>query len=261
MALSSRSLINYGIQVTSLNQNLDFVSVMAGSTLTATLPLGFYSVTSLAQAVVFALQAADSDNSYTCTVTRNILGGVQNRMTIATTGTFLSLLFASGPNVNTTCASLLGFLPIDYTGQLFYTNSASIGTVLIPEFPAYTYSSPTQQAKVFGSVNVSASGLKESVVFAIQKFIDLEFKYEDESQLPDWLLFFTWSIQQRPFDFTPQVIEPDVYYQVTLEKTSYDSKGLGFKMKEMLPQFPNIYTTGPLNFRVILQGADFQQPT
>lgn len=260
MALSARSLINYGIQVTTLTQNLDFVAESGGSTLTATIDLGFYSVTSLAAAVSEAMQAVDPNNNYSCTIDRTLLGGTQNRIAITTTGTYLDLLFLTGPNINTSISSVLGFLPLDYTGSTSYISSSSIGTALIPEFIAYNYLSDLHQAKVFGAVNVSASGLKESVVFAIQTFIDLEFKYEDSVNLPFWKLFFTWSIQQRPFDFIPEITHPDVVYQVTLEKSTYDSKGLGFRMKEMLPNFPNVYETGSLNFRIILANQAFAQP-
>lgn len=257
MALSSKSLLTYGIEINTLNRNLDFVSQSGGSTLQAVLDVGFYSPTSLALQVASAMQAQDSLNVYSCTVNRSILGGTQNRLTISTTGTYLDLLFSTGPNFNTSVSSAIGFLPIDYTGSTSYTGSSTTGISLIPEFIAYNYLSDFNQGKVFGAVNVSASGLKEAVVFAVQKFIDLEFRYEPYSKLAEWVNFFTWSIQQRPFDFIPEITNPNTNYQVTLEKTSYDSKGLGFQMKEMLPNFPNLYQTGPLNFRIIIPTQSF----
>lgn len=261
MALQARSLMNYGIQITTLNRNLDFKISSGGATLTAVLNLGFYSTTSLAQAIATAMQAVDGSNNYSSSVNRNILGGTQNRITITTTGTYLSLLFNTGVNVNTSVSSTIGFLPIDYTGSTSYTGSTTTGNILMPQFIAYNYLSDLHQAKVFGAVNVSASGLKESVVFAIQTFIDLEFRYEPASALPTWVSFFTWAIQQRPFDFIPEITNPSVAYQVTLEKSPYDSKGLGFSMKEMLPTFPNLYQTGAINFRIILANQTFAQPT
>lgn len=261
MALTARSLFNYGIQITSLTQNLDFLAEPGGVQLHAVIPLGFYSTTSLALAVEFAMQAVDPDNSYSCTVTRNILGGTQNRLTISTTGTYLEILFATGTNVPTSISPIIGFLPTDYSGNTTYTGSSTTGTILMPTYIAYNYLSDLHQGKVFGAVNVSASGLKESVVFAIQKFIDLEFKYEAKENLVNWVSFFTWAIQQRPFDFIPEITDPNTFYQVTLEKSVYDSKGLGFQMKEMLPNFPNLYQTGALNFRIILADQDFAQPS
>jgi hypothetical protein len=251
MALSAYSLINYGIEITALNANLDFKASMAGPELNAVLNVGFYSPTSLADEIARAMQAVDSVNNYTCTVNRNILGGTQNRLTIATSGSFLSLLFGSGTNIFTSVAIIAGFSASDYTGSTSYTGSGTTGTSLVPDFFGYGYLNDFNQGKVFGAVNVSAAGVKESVVFNIQKFIDVEFKYEPKSKLLAWKNFFTWAIQQRPFDLTPEISDPTTTYQVTLEKTQYDGKGLGFQMRELLPNFPNFYTTGPLNLRII----------
>lgn len=260
MALSALSLINYGLEVTALNCNLDFKAISGGPTLTAVLPFGFYSLTSLAVEIVSALQAVDSTQLYAVTVTRNILGGTQNRITISTAGSFFSILFGTGPNVNTSVASLIGFNPTDYLGNVSYTGSQTAGTALIPMFIAYNYLDTSNQGKVFGAVNISASGLKTAVVFNIQQFIDLQFMYEPKSRLSEWGFFWQWAIQQRDFDFTPEITKPDLVFQVNLEKTQYESKGLGFQMKEMLPNFPNLYDTGPVNLRVVPQSSGFVAP-
>lgn len=259
MALSALSLITYNLQVTTLNQNLDFKAASGGPTLTAVLNLGFYSPAGIAAEVSRAMNAVDSANNYTCTITRNLLGGTQNRVTIATSGTFLSLLFSSGPNTLTSCALLLGFNVIDYTGSTSYSGSSTIGIALIPQQLGYNYLDDLNQVKVFGAVNVAASGLKESVTFNFQKFVNVEYKYEPKSRLLEWQTFFLWAIQQRPFDFTPEITVPDKFFQVTLEKTSYESKGLGYQMKEMLPNFPNFYQTQPLMFRIIEAAQAFVQ--
>lgn len=250
MALRSISLLVYGIEVTAMNQNLDFKAAMAGPTLTAVLNLGFYSLTGLANEIVRAMQVQDSVNTYTCTINRNILAGTQNRITISTNGTFLSLLFGTGPNASIGVYSLIGFNQADYTGSTSYTGNASVGTFLMTSQIGYSYTDSVQQTKVFGVSNVAASGLKEAVTFNFQKFIDVTFKYEPRSKLDVWMNFFLWAIQQRPFDFTPEIIFPNSVFDVTLEKTVYDGKGLGYKMSEMIPKFPNFYDTGNLNFRV-----------
>lgn len=260
MALSALSLMTYGLQVTALNANIDFRIVSGGPILTAVLPLGFYSPTSIATAVISALQSQDSVNVYSILISRNILGGTQNRLTLITTGSYLSILFGTGPNTNSSAASLIGFNPVDYTGNTSYTGSASLGSTLIPSFVGYNYMDDTNTRKVFGAVTVAASGLKTSIVFNIQSFIDVQYKYEPKSRLIEWDNFFTWAIQQRDFDFTPEITNPNIVYQVNLEKTQYDGKGLGFQMKEMLPQFPNLYDTGPLNFRIVPQSSGFIAP-
>jgi hypothetical protein len=259
MALSSQSLILYGYEVGVDNQNLDFRAASGGPTLTAQIPIGDYSLTTLLSEIATALLSADptSGQAYFATADRTVLGGLENRVTLAASGglsgTFFSLLFGSGPNASTSIAELIGFAASDRTGALSYTGTITTGTTLIPDFIGYNYADQNQQAKLMGAVNISASGLKESVVFNEQYFIDVEFKYEPKSKLAQWVSFRDWAIQQRPFDFTPEVRSPSVFSPVTFEKTQYDSKGMGFLMKEMLSEeLPNFYTTGPITMRVVL---------
>ncbi len=257
MALGAKSLFNYGIQVTTTNNALDFKAAVSGPVLTATLSLGFYSPTTLAAEVALQLQTADPANIYSVSVNRNYLGGTENRITISTNGSYLSLLFASGPNTFINCSSLIGFNSSDYTGNTTYVGSSSTGVSLIPDYIGYNYLDPQNQSKLFGAVNVSASGVKEAVVFNTQFFINVDFKYEAKARLTLWKSFFTWAIQQRPFDFTPEIVNPNTFYSVTLEKTQYHDQGLGYLMNEMLPDFPNYYETGALEFRVIPSTSAF----
>lgn len=252
MALSSQSLFLFGYTIDSTNLNIDFQSTLGGPVLSAVITLGEYSLSTLLQEIADAMQSADPANTYNCTADRTVMGGTQNRVTIATTGTYLKILFSTGPNSKTSAASILGFNGLDYSGSLSYTGSQTTGTALIPVFYGYSYQGPESQGKVFGVSNISASGLKETVTFNVQEFIDVEFKYVAKSELLIWSGLFNWLIHQNPFDFTPEINSPTTFYPVTLEKTEYDGQGMGFRMKEMLPNFPNLYQTGPLNFRVIL---------
>lgn len=257
MALTAKSLFNYGIQVTALNRNLDFVAVSAGPTLTAVLNLGFYSPGGLADQIALQMQTEDPDNIYTVSVDRTIMGGTQNRITISTNGTFLSLLLGSGPNVATSPAGIMGFNAVDYTGGTTYTGSQSTGTILMPDFIGYNYDDSTNQAKLFGAVNIATSGLKEAVTFNTQFFVNVEFKYEPSTRLPVWKAFFLWAIQQRQFDFTPEISSPTNVFNCTLEMTEYDDQGLGYHMIEQLDEVPNLYKTGALKFRIIPSTSQF----
>lgn len=261
MALTAKSLFLFDYEITTLNQNLDFKAASLGPQLTAIIPLGFYSATSLLTAISDAMTAADPANIYSAAIDRTVLAGLQNRISIGTNGSFLSLLFGSGTHLTTSIASLVGFSSIDRTGSTTYTGSSTTGTALLTTYPGYNYLDDRNQAKLFGAVNIAASGLKEATVFNIQKFIDVEFKYEAKTRLVDWRTFFFWAIQQRPFDFTPEITAPSTVFQLTLERTSYEGKGLGYQMREMLPNFPNFYQTGPLNFRIIEALQDFVPPS
>lgn len=255
MALGAKSLMLYGLEVTDDNSSLDFKTSALGPERQASLELGFYSVTSLLEEIERAMRAADSSVEYSAVADRTVAGGTQVRITISTTGGFLSLLFASGSRTASTCAELLGFAVADQTGSTSYTSSSTIGTALINNLIGYNYNGPQGDTpdihrKIFGSVNVSANGTKEAIVFNIQKFIEVQFKYIESDELSDWMSFFDWAIKQRPFDFTPEITDPEVYREVTLESTSQDNKGLAIMLKEMLPRFPNLYDTGLLKFRI-----------
>lgn len=251
MALTGKSLFVYGLEVRSDNRNLPFRAVSGGPQLNAVLPAGFYSLTSLIAQIKASMQVADPAHTYTVTVDRTVNGGTENRITIATSGTYLDLLFATGTLAASSCRDLIGFGIFDYTGATSYQNGNSSGVSLNTAWWATNYQPPEVFAKNFGTVNVSTNGEKEAITWTVQRFISAEYKFEPQPKvLTEWRDLISWMIQQKPFDFTPQVNEPLVVYEVTLEKSTEDGKGLGFRMKEMLPQFPFMYTTGAMTFRI-----------
>lgn len=244
MALTGKSLIRYGFEVNAYNANV-FLSI-GGPTLYGQLTYGFYTVDSFMLEVIRVLNALAPSRVFSYSVNRTINSGTEIRVTIAVnTGTF-SLDFTQAATFGPT----LGFMSIVYSGQSSYTSSASGGTQIIPEYIGYNYLGPEFTRQVLGSVNISASGLKEAVVFQTMQFLQVEFRYEPQAKvITQWTPFFDWAIQQKVFEFIPQTSSPTTYYEVTLEKSSSDSKGLGFKMSEMLPSFPFYYQTGLMVFR------------
>src|SRR5882672_1955093 len=128
MALRSKSLFLYNFTVTIANQNLPFKAASLGSQLNAVIPVGTYSLSTLATAIATAMNAVDPANTYTVTVNRTISSGTQNRITIATSGSFLSLLFSSGTTAAASIRDLISFGHADLTGATTYTNSATSGT-------------------------------------------------------------------------------------------------------------------------------------
>jgi hypothetical protein len=251
MALSAKSLFLYGFQVTELNRSIDFKAVSGGPEIQATLTIGYYSLTSLATEIKRAMQAADPLRTYTVSVNRNISGGTENRVTISTSGTFLSLLFGTGTRAASTVAPLIGFTSTDKTGFLTYTGSATAGTAVVSNLIGYNYLSPDFVRKQFGSLNISASGQKEAIVFATQRFWQVQFKYIPSATfVSQWLPLMTWMTMQRLLEFTPEISNPTVFYEGTLESHPAESKGLGYTFTEMLPSFPNNFDSGLMKFRV-----------
>lgn len=249
MALKNASLFLYNYQISATNQFISFATgagEVPPNTRTATIPIGFYSLTSLCTAIASALTTADPLHTYTVTANRNVGGGLQNRITIATTNSYFGIYFATGNPSNP--ATLLGFTGADLTGATSYTGTLTSGTVLIPERVAYSYLPPSAMNKNFGKLNVSASGLKEAIVFSIQQFIQAQFKHIPEANLSNWLLLIQWMIQQRAFEFTPDITVPNTFYQVTLEEPN---QGLELNLTEMLGDFPFYYQTPLMKFRLV----------
>jgi hypothetical protein len=251
MGLSNKSMFLYGFEVNQLNACLDFQSASGGPVLLATLQFGFYSLTSLGQEIARAMKEVDPTSTYAVSVDRTVMGGLQNRVTISTSGSYLKLLFGSGPRSYSSIATYIGFNTIDYSGALFYTGSYSAGTTLIPDHWGYNYLAETDQHKLYGAVNIAANGDKEAITFQIQKMIQVQFKFEPNSKKSTvWVPLIDWMIQQRLFEFTPEISSPTVFSEVTLEKTAADGKGLAWKWTEQLPQYRGLYDTGLLTFRV-----------
>jgi hypothetical protein len=250
MALKQRSLFLYGYEVNSTNYAIDFRTTSMETIRQASLTYGFYSLTGLLTEIARAMNAVDSTHTFAATADRTISGGTQNRITIPTTSAYFELDFASGPRTSVNAASLLGFTATDKTGATTYTGSLTSGTAFSPSLVGYNYLSPDFYHKVFGSLNISASGQKESIVFQIQKFFQVQFKYEPEADvIASWKPLVDWMIQQKPLEFTPDITAPSTFYECTLESAPEDGKGLGWKFVEMLPNFPFQYDTGLLKFR------------
>lgn len=258
MALRNSSLFLYGLSVTANNSSIDFRAVALETPRQATLRIGYYSLTSLMEEVKRALEEVDPARTYTVTADRTVAGGTQNRVTISTDGAFFELLFASGPRTASTSAPLLGFPVVDQTGATSYQGNSSAGTRLVPNMVGYQYLSPSFDRKLFGAVNVSASGEKEAIVYNTQRFWQVQFKFiPEETWLSEWVSLMDWMIQQKGLEFTPDISAPNDFFEGTLEATQADGKGLAYRVQEMLPQFPFQYDTGVMRFRQRISSLTF----
>lgn len=253
MALTAQSQFLYGYEVTASNQNLDFRTTNGETIRTAVLRVGQYSLDGLLREVVRAMTAASPLFTFTATAVRTFSGNTQNRVTIATNSSFLSLLFASGPNTATNPASLLGYTVTDQTGAVTYTGTATTGTALFPNasltnLRGYNFLSPNFMPMANASLNIATSGVKEEVFFNMQRFWQVDFRYITSGESTAWIALIEWMIKARPLEFTPEVPSPSVYYEGTLEAGG-GGNGTSFMLTEMLPDFPNLYQTGLMKFR------------
>jgi hypothetical protein len=101
-----RSAGNFVIDTT--NNKIDFKNTGGGSVITATVTPGTYTPATLPTAIQAALAAVDGANTYTVSY-----GATTGFWTIATSGAFLSLLWASGTSAAASLGPSIGF----YRGQ------------------------------------------------------------------------------------------------------------------------------------------------
>ncbi len=251
MALTAKSLFLFDYTITSTNRSLDFRAVSAGPVLLAQLRIGDYSLADLLVEIKRAMTAADPLRTYTAVADRSFSSGTENRITISSNGDYLDLLFATGPRVGSSVAPIIGFAATDRVGAVSYQGTATTGTSLVSELVGYNYSAPAHMKDVIGVNNESARGDKESMVWGVKEFAQAEFKHEPEAKVAmEWEDFWVWAIYQKPFEFIPEITDTSVFHNVTLETTAASSKGMGYAMKEMLPDFPFEYQTGMIKMRL-----------
>lgn len=254
---NDRALFLYGFDVDDTNKYINFKNASLGNELTATLNIGNYTATTFMKEVKRAVEIADGVNTYTVSLNRLIDSGASNRMTIATSGSYFELLFETGTNAANSPINLMGFNAIDYQGQLSYTGDDYAGQILFPDFPTYDYLGPDEMVQNDGVKNVSASGIKETLVFAQMRFFQGQWKYITNfgggSQKTEWENALKYFIKQLKFEYTPSVYEdPETFYQCTLESTPQDSNGMGYKLTQMRGEgLYRFYDTGVMKFRVI----------
>ena len=251
MALTGQSMFLYNFTVNDNNAAFDFRVIPAETIRQATLRFGFYSLNALLDEIVRALTEAAPDNVFTATVDRTIAGGTENRITITADTADFEMLFGTGPRAGITVAETIGFTDTDFTGFASYVSTTSSGTRMFPNFVGYNYLSPTFNRKVFGNVNISASGQKEAIVYNIQQFWQVQFKYIPQATwITQWSPLIIWMIQQRLIEFTPDISVPSVFFESTLEATDTSGDGLGHMSREMLPNFPFEYDSGLLKRKI-----------
>lgn len=103
--------------IDSTNNKINFKESGGGAELTATISSGTYTPTTLAAAIVAALEVAGAEEY---TVTHSTSTG---KWTIATSGAFLSILWSTGTDTATSIGPTIGFAVSDSTSALTYTGA------------------------------------------------------------------------------------------------------------------------------------------
>lgn len=256
MSLTTFSKFYYGYEVTTENYQLDFSE--GGSELTAELTVGFYTMTTFCTEVQRAMRAAGA-LTYTVTVSRST-----RAITIAA-GSNFTLKVSSGSHIGNSPWSLMGFSGADKSGASTYTGGAASGYSYAPQFILQDHIPTTNWKKASqATVNKTADGRVEVVKFGDEQFMQCNIKYVTDitqdgtiiqtnaSGVANLRSFMDWLIEKAPIEYMADASTTSTYENLILESTPDDSKGTGYKLKEMYDKgLPGYFETGTLVFRVI----------
>lgn len=256
--INTYSKFYYDLEVTSDNKYLDFDE--GSGEITATIPTGFYTLTDLAQAVEDELNDVGSD-VYTITVNRDT-----RKITIATSGT-VDLLWDTGTNSASTIGALIGFnTASDDTNQTSIQSDNALGSVYEPQFKLQDYVSEADYRMLRSATkNKSASGLVEVLDFGTDRFFEFSIKFatnikqpsggpivDNSSGVEDLENFMQWIMRGGFVEFMPDKDTESTYYRLSLESSSGDSNGLGYKLQEQYARgLTGYFESGLLKFRVV----------
>jgi len=257
LALLKHSLFYYGHKITASNNTLNFKEGV-GPELTATIPVGSYTLSRFVEKVVAALNTASALN-WTYSLNRST-----RVVTLIASGT-ASILFQTGTSVETSCAALLGFNPLDKNNLLNFVGDFGSGSEWAPQFPLQDYKGKDFNKRLVNAVvNKSATGDSVSIQsFGVDRLIKCNAKYinnytgfgvmrEDPSAVESALSFMDYAVEKNPMEFMEDASTPSIFDKIYLESTGQGSDGTSYELTENLTQnLPGFYETGLLTFKVI----------
>lgn len=258
MGLNTRSKFYYGFEVTEANQSINF-NEGTGERL-AELDIGKYTTTSFQNMIATRLNEI-GDLEYSVLIDRET-----RIVTISADGNF-DLLFTTGAQNTTSAHPILGYSGADLTGDDSYEGTSAIGFEYLPQFYLQAFT-PFGQFKEFvsGRVNVSASGIVETVSFGSVEFMECNVRFitnidqgisneieTDAQGYENAIAFMDWCYNKGDLEFMPDRDNVDNYFECVLDRTPESSDGISFRLKELFSQrFVGYYETGNLRFRRIV---------
>jgi len=257
MSIRTNSVFYYGHEVTNENNRIDFDE--GGGELTAELNVGSYTAEEYGVEVRRALDAA---GAFTYAVTFN---RTTRQFTISASGNF-ELLTLTGSHAGTSAWSLLGFTTAaDKTGDDSYTSENPSGFAYVTQFVPQSYVGPEDlQSATDATVHEAASGDVQVFRFGTVRFIEMNLTMitsldvtgsivrNNPTGVEDIQAFLQYGVQKLKMEFMPDMDTPSEFFKVFLDKTPEDSKGVGYRLRELYGRgLPNFFETGILKFRVL----------
>lgn len=255
MSLTTFSVFYYNFEFDGDSRYFCFDE--GGGELIAEIALGEYTPTDAALAVQEAFNNVGA-LGYTVSFNRT-----DRSFTISVASGTVDLLVSSGSAAGQ-AYSKIGFTGADRTGAATYTGSPA-GNEYLPQFILQDHiSTDNYQKLVSPSVNKSAAGDVEVIRFGTEKFLQCNIKFVtnkvsdgkviryNPTGVEDLQSFMQYIMQKKPIEFMPNELSRNTYQKMILESTESDSKGTGYKLKELYDKgLPYFFETGPLTFRLV----------
>lgn len=260
--IDSYSSFYYGYQITAQPYNGYMNIDEGGGEITIEVPVGSYTLQTLAEAIRNAL-LTQGTLEYSVSVDRST-----RKITISATASF-DLLTNSGSNLGSAIWDLIGFdTTADKTGGSSYESDLPSGDAYYPQFPLQSYVSDEDlQAYNQSTKNVASNGTTvEAINFGIARFVEMDIKFitsrldiadgvlikKNSAGLEDARRFLKNITKLNEFEFMPDKDIPGDYKRCIVERMPEFEQGTGYRLRELFNEnLRDIYETGIIRLRVI----------
>jgi hypothetical protein len=255
MALNKYSAFYYGHTITKSNYYINIgEAYLDPIERVGRVAIGAYTLTKFGDLVATALNSAGSQE-YTVTLDRTT-----RKFTISAVNNF-ELLLDTGSNKTTSVYTLLGFTgTVDLTGSNSYEADSQSGEAYITQTPLANFSDfKYNKEKAEAVVRSTPAGITEVISYstlermicdfpAITNYVPQRFIRATETGLDEAEAFLDYCITKAPMEFLENYEEVE-YTPCILDKTSKNSKGVGYQLKERVrDQLPGYYSIAGLTF-------------
>lgn len=259
--INTVSAWNFGHTIISSNKYINFEEL--GATVNpkaAILNDGSYTLEEYCIELVRALNDAAELNKYTYTLDRTT-----RKITLISDAVNFSLLIATGDQSQLSSFPLAGFTGLDLSGAMMYEGDSPSGEQFIPQFKLQEYTPFEDLEKTANaSVNENTQGdiievinygtisrMKCNIMFQTNHVPQNAIR-EDAQGVDKLRTFMRYLITKAKTEFLEDIDQPSTIVKCILDKTTADSKGLGYELVDMRNVgWTNYFTTKSITFRKV----------
>jgi len=255
--ITTRSRFFYGTTVTQQNRSIDFDE--GSGEIQATLKVGAYSLTEYAAEWQRALREAGTQ-AYLVTLNRTT-----QKLTISAPSAF-TLLSDTGSRVGTGAWDMAGIdTSADIVVNTSHTAANIAGERYDTQYPVNEYLAfDDNEVKESGVVSSTPAGIVQQIYFGDGARCEMNIRLITNQNLKctspfgynpngvsDAKAFLSYLLTKGKVEFMPDLSAPASFFTCYLERTQQDQNALRHQFENM--QTPDVYQTGVLTFREILQ--------